>query len=88
VKKGAYTYAVTFDGRTPIVTTDSRPTPVPVKPPVTVDPTPPVTCPSTGVLDTLERRGDELMSAGSYADALAMFDKAVKCRPRPVKSPR
>ncbi len=81
VKKGAYSYAVTFDA--PVVVRAPLPK-GPPKPPVTVDPTPPVDCANTTMLDTLGRKGDELMAAGSYAAALAMFDKLVKCRPRTI----
>jgi hypothetical protein len=81
VKKGAYTYAVTFEA--PVVVRTSPP-PNPPKPPVTVVPTPPVECADTNLIDDLERKGDKMMSEGAYAAALATFDKVLKCRPRPV----
>ena len=75
VAQGSYEYEVAFGRRVPVVQVPA----VKPKPPVTVDPTP---CPTARELDTIEQKGQELLGSGSYAGALAMFLKGVKCRPR------
>jgi hypothetical protein len=78
VKKGAYTYAVTFDATVVVRTPLPKVSP---KPPVTVDPTPPANCDAKRDAE-LENKGDELTTAGSYAAALAMYEQILRCRPK------